>query len=140
MDNLTPAQRSERMGRVKSKDTKPEMWVRRLVHGMGYRYRLQVSALPGKPDLVFPKYRKVIFVHGCFWHRHPDRNCKLARLPKSGKGFWLNKLQSNYNRDLVKQQELRKLGWGILVIWECELRNQKLVESKIGAFLQNEID
>ena len=100
MDTLSKAQRSERMSRVRGKDTKPELLVRRLVHGMGYRYRLHRRDLPGTPDLVFPGRRKVIFVHGCFWHRHPDPACKLARLPKSRTDFWLPKLEGNRARDI----------------------------------------
>ena len=140
MDTLTPKQRGERMSRIRSKDTKPEMLVRRIVHGMGYRYRLRETKLPGKPDLVFHKYKKVIFVHGCFWHRHPDENCKLARLPKSRKKFWITKLEGNHKRDIAKQQELRKIGWDILVIWECELKNSNFIESKIRTFLTDEVN
>ena len=97
MDSLTTDERSERMGRIKGKDTKPEMLVRRMTHGMGYRYRLHDKRLPGHPDLVFPSRRKVIFVHGCFWHRH--ENCHLARLPKTRVDFWALKLQGNKIRD-----------------------------------------
>jgi DNA mismatch endonuclease (patch repair protein) len=88
MDTLTPKERSERMSRVRNKDTKPEMQVRRLVSALGYRYRLQYKKVPGRPDLAFPGRRKVIFVHGCFWHRHPEPSCPLARLPKSRLDFW----------------------------------------------------
>jgi len=123
------------MSRIRGKDTAPEMIVRRLVHRMGYRYRLHRNDLPGRPDLVFPARRKVIFVHGCFWHRHPDSACKLARLPKSRLDFWLPKLESNRRRDLAKQEELRAKGWDFLVIWECQLNNMASMTKNIKAFL-----
>jgi DNA mismatch endonuclease (patch repair protein) len=136
MDTLTREQRGERMRRIRSKNTKPEILIRKLVHAMGYRYRLHVSKLPGKPDLTFSKHKKVIFIHGCFWHRHPDKNCKLARLPKSRLEFWGNKLEGNRKRDIAKQEELCKLGWDVLIIWECQLRDLKIVRAKIKAFLE----
>ncbi|MBN9585722.1 MAG: very short patch repair endonuclease [Afipia sp. 62-7] len=135
MDTLTPAQRSERMSRVRNKDTKPEMRVRRLVHGMGYRYRLHRQGLPGRPDLVFPGLRKVIFVHGCFWHRHPDPSCKLARLPKTRQEFWLPKLQANQVRDECNLVTLEASGWAVMVVWECELRNKEHLVNKLRKFL-----
>lgn len=135
MDTLSPAERSERMARVRGKDTKPEMLVRRLVHGLGYRYRLHRRDLPGAPDLVFPGRRKAIFVHGCFWHRHPDPSCRLARLPKSRQEFWLNKLETNLERDLRQQEQLAALGWGTLVLWECGLRDHEGLQTTITTFL-----
>lgn len=135
-DTLTPSERSERMSLVRNKDTKPELAVRRLVHGLGFRYRLHRSDLPGKPDMVFPTRRKVIFVHGCFWHRHPG--CSLARLPKSRLEFWAPKLERNRENDLLKQEELRRLGWDVLVVWECELRARDEVARKITEFLNGE--
>ncbi len=123
------------MARVKGKDTAPEMIVRRLVHAMGRRFRLHRRDLPGTPDLVFPGPRKVIFVHGCFWHRHPDSACKLARLPKSRLDFWLPKLERNRVRDMENQEKLKLLGWDSLVVWECELRDQASLKDKIQAFL-----
>lgn len=135
MDSLTPAERSDRMARIKGKDTAPEMTVRRMVHAMGRRYRLHQRDLPGKPDLVFPGSRKVIFVHGCYWHRHPDSACKLARLPKSRLEFWLPKLEGNRARDLENQEKLKYLGWDILVIWECDLKNEASLKQKIHEFL-----
>ncbi|MFW6114303.1 MAG: very short patch repair endonuclease [bacterium] len=134
MDSLTPAQRSERMSRVKSKDTKPEVRVRRLVHGLGYRYRLHGRKLPGCPDLVFAGRRKVIFVHGCFWHRHPG--CGNTRLPKSKLGFWKSKLEENRRRDLRNQRLLRQIGWEFLVVWECETRDLEQLTKKIVEFLE----
>lgn len=136
VDTLSPAARSERMSRVRGKNTAAEMVVRRLVHGMGYRYRLHGGELPGRPDLVFGKRRRVIFVHGCFWHRHANSSCKLARLPKSRLDFWLPKLEANRARDLKNQQRLEALGWQYMVIWECELTNQAMLMNKIRAFLE----
>lgn len=135
-DTLTTVERSERMGRIQNKDTKPEMRVRKIVHGMGYRYRLHKANLPGKPDLVFAGRRKVIFVHGCFWHRHPDPSCSLARLPKSKLDFWVPKLEANRRRDEANVRELEQAGWYVLTIWECQLRNAKELKSRIQVFLQ----
>lgn len=133
MDGLTPAERSARMALVRSKNTKPELLVRRLVHAMGYRYRLHRRDLPGTPDLVFPGRSKVIFVHGCFWHRHA--HCALARLPKTRGDFWLAKLTANAERDARNVRALRRLGWGVLTIWECQLRNTTVLANRIGRFL-----
>lgn len=122
MDTLTPVERSIRMGLVRSKDTKPEMRVRRLVHSLGYRYRLHVTSLPGRPDLVFPSRRKIILVHGCFWHQH---DCKLgARMPKSRLDFWSTKLKSNQARDRKQILTLKRDGWQVLVVWECQTLGQ----------------
>lgn len=137
MDNLTPEERSERMSRVKGANTKPEMVVRRLVHGMGYRYRLHGKNLPGKPDLVFGRLRKAIFVHGCFWHRHPDPDCPLARLPKSRLNFWLPKLEGNRKRDERNQTKLDELGWRVLVVWECQIRDRDELMVRIRNFLDD---
>lgn len=135
MDTLTPRQRSARMAKIKGSDTKPEIMVRRLVHRMGFRYRLHVRKLPGSPDLVFSRHRAVIFVHGCFWHRHPDPTCKLARLPKSRIDFWGPKLDQNHQRDLKVQKQLSDDGWRVLIIWECELRDPDGVALKVKEFL-----
>ncbi|MBK8184055.1 MAG: DNA mismatch endonuclease Vsr [Candidatus Competibacteraceae bacterium] len=137
-DTLTPSARSERMGRIRNRDTGPEMRVRRLAHGMGYRYRLYRADLPGKPDLVFPSRRKIIFVHGCFWHRHPDAGCTLARLPKSRLDFWRPKLEGNRARDLENQKKLIENGWRVLVVWECELRDAGRLERTLRGFLDDE--
>ncbi len=136
MDTLSKAQRSERMSRVRGKDTKPELLVRKLVHGMGYRYRLHRRDLPGTPDLVFPGRKKVIFVHGCFWHRHPDPACKLARLPKSRLEFWLPKLESNRARDIENTARLEELGWETMTIWECQLGDREALEARVREFLE----
>lgn len=135
-DTLTSIERSERMGRIQNKDTKPEMRIRKIVHGMGYRYRLHKANLPGKPDLVFAGRRKVIFVHGCFWHRHPDPSCSLARLPKSKLDFWIPKLEANRQRDEANVRKLEQAGWDVLTIWECQLRNEKELKIRIQVFLQ----
>lgn len=134
-DTLTPRQRSERMSRIRNKGTKPEWAVRRLVHGMGYRYRLHRRDLPGIPDLVFPGRKKVIFIHGCFWHRHPDPECRLARLPKSRLDFWKPKLEANRNRDLENIRKLSALGWRVFLVWECELGDKEQLGNKLKSFL-----
>ena len=116
------------MARVRGKDTKPELLVRRAMHAAGLRYRLHDRRLPGSPDLVFPGKRAALFVHGCFWHRHDDPSCKLARLPKSRIDFWEPKLEGNRLRDLRHVAELEAAGWKVLVAWECELKsNQRLL-------------
>lgn len=135
MDTLTPQERSERMSKVRSADTRLEMSIRRLIHGMGYRYRLHRKDLPGKPDLVFPSRKKVIFVHGCFWHRHGDPGCKLARLPKSRLDFWLPKLTANAERDAKIQARLEDLGWGVMTVWECEAGDAEALKRRISEFL-----
>jgi DNA mismatch endonuclease, patch repair protein len=134
MDTLSPLERSERMGRVRSKDTKPELAVRRLVHSLGYRYRLHRTNLPGRPDLVFSSRGKVIFVHGCYWHRH--EGCARTRLPKSRLDFWRPKLEANVARDATTLKKLRALGWGVMVIWECQVKKRETLASRIKRFLQ----
>jgi DNA mismatch endonuclease, patch repair protein len=134
-DTLTPVQRSERMARVRSKGSRAELKVRRLVHSLGYRYRLHRRDLPGSPDLVLPARRSVIFVHGCFWHRHPDPSCKLARLPKSRLDFWGPKLEANRERDERNKTALEKSGWRVLDIWECQLPDAGQLEQTIRNFL-----
>lgn len=136
MDSLTPEQRSARMARVRNRDTQPELRVRKLIHSLGYRYRLHRRDLPGNPDLVFPSRRKVIFVHGCFWHRHPDPQCPLARWPKSKLSFWKPKLTANAQRDIRNQKALHADGWKILVVWECELRYREQLENNLKRFLE----
>ncbi len=133
MDTLTPQDCSKRMARVRGKDTKPELTVRRVVHRLGYRYRLHGKELPGKPDLVFRSRRKVIFVHGCFWHRH--EGCPLARLPKSRQDFWVPKLEGNRLRDARLQEEIMADGWRVLVVWECELKDREALARRLEAYL-----
>ncbi len=123
------------MRAIRSAGTKPEMAVRRLAHGMGYRYRLHGKKLPGKPDLVFASRRKVIFVHGCFWHQHPKAGCKDARPPRSNTDYWLPKLARNRERDRNAQAELKKLGWSVCVIWECQTRNTPALRRRLKGFL-----
>lgn len=134
MDTLSPKQRSARMALIRGKDTKLEMAVRRLVHGLGYRYRLHGRDLPGTPDMVFRSRGKVIFVHGCFWHGH---DCNLGRMPKSRISFWSQKIQGNRERDKRVLSELSRLGWKSLVIWECETRDLKRIEQRIRSFLDD---
>lgn len=138
-DTLTPKQRSDRMSLVRGKNTKPEMRVRRLVHAMGFRYRLHRRDLPGTPDLVFVGRRKLLYVHGCYWHRHTDPACKLARLPKSRLEFWLPKLDSNAARDRQNQKRVREMGWGYLIIWECQLGNEAFLRCQIEEFLNDKV-
>ena len=137
-DTVTPKRRSEIMANIRAKGMKPEMAVRRLVHAMGYRYRLHRKDLPGKPDLVFPSRGKVIFVHGCFWHQHIDPACKITRRPKSNQHYWLPKLEQNAVRDAKHQSRLAELGWDVLVIWECEIEAGNRVADRIQEFLECE--
>ncbi|MFQ5534106.1 MAG: very short patch repair endonuclease [Sphingomonadales bacterium] len=127
------AERSRIMRAVKGRNTNPEMKVRCLVHGLGYRYRLYRADLPGTPDLAFPGKRKVVFVHGCFWHGH---GCKRGnRLPKANAKYWRNKISRNVQRDAETLQQLTKLGWASLIIWECELQEMALVKDRVVEFL-----
>lgn len=135
MDIMTPTERSRRMSLIRSKDTQPELLVRSLVHRMGYRYRRHDSDLPGHPDIVFKSRRKVIFVHGCFWHLH--RGC--ARPPKSKLEYWRPKLESNVARDRIVRGRLRKLGWEQLVVWECEVNDRERLALKIEDFLESKL-
>jgi DNA mismatch endonuclease, patch repair protein len=135
MDVVSPKRRSEIMSRIRGKDTTPELIVRKLVYSMGYRYRLHYSKLPGKPDLVFPGRKKVIFVHGCFWHGH--EGCPKGSLPKTKLDYWRPKLEENKRRDAEKQEALKELGWQILIIWQCELKKIKLIKRSIMTFLDN---
>ena len=133
MDKISAEHRSWNMSRIRCKDTKPEKVVRSLLHCLGYRFRLHVSRLPGKPDIVLSKYKTVIFVHGCFWHRH--HGCKYAYVPKSNRKFWQTKFSSNISRhDLVKRK-LCNDGWKVYVIWECETKHLKKLEKKLRRIL-----
>lgn len=133
MDTVSAEQRSEIMSRIRSVNTGPELVVRRFVHGLGYRFRLHRRDLPGCPDLVFPGRHKVIFVHGCFWHRH--QGCALARIPKSRVEFWREKLEGNARRDSRNERALRQIGWGVMTIWECQTRDLARLATRIGRFL-----
>jgi len=127
-------QRSRNMSAIKSKNTKPEIAVRKLLHSMGYRFRLHRKDLPGSPDIVLPKYKTVIFVHGCFWHRH--ENCKYASTPKTREEFWEAKFRENINRDKLNQENLSSKGWKIIIVWECEIKDK---DFDLNRLFKNEI-
>ena len=133
MGALTTKQRRETMRRVKSENTKPEMAIRRLVHRMGYRYRLHRKDLPGKPDMVFPGKKKIIFIHGCFWHGH---NCRAGRnKPRTNTDYWIPKIEKNVKRDKKNFEKLKECGWDVMVVWECEIHDLKMTGEKIKDFL-----
>jgi len=121
------------MSRIRSRDTSPEMVVRRLVHRMGYRYRLHVSKLPGKPDIVLPRLKRIIDVRGCFWHQHPG--CIDSHIPKSRVRYWAPKLQRNQRRDTENTRMMRRLGWRVCVVWECEAKDSKRISKLLARFL-----
>lgn len=132
-DIVDSRKRSEMMSRIRSRDTKPELVVRRIAHRLGYRFRLHRKDLPGSPDIVFPRYQAIILVHGCFWHRHSG--CKYAYTPKTRVRFWQAKFEGNVERDRRNEMALQRLGWRVLVIWECEISDLRVVESRIAAHL-----
>lgn len=132
MDRLSKEQRSRLMSRVGGKNTRPEMFVRRVAHSLGYRYRLHVSGLPGRPDLVFASRHKVIFVHGCFWHGH---GCKRGVPPVSNVNFWNAKLTWNRERDIANIRKLRLDGWRVLVLWECQIADAEKLGRRLRRFL-----
>ncbi len=133
-DKLTPERRSWNMSRIKSRNTKPELTVRSILHRMGFRFRLHGSKLPGKPDIVLSRHRAVIFVHGCFWHRH--EGCKQATTPGNNREFWVKKFESNVTRDQINQIRLQELGWRVLVIWGCTVdKGPRAVAEQIESFL-----
>ena len=134
-DKLTPEERSKNMRSIKSKDTSPELIVRRLVHRLGYRYRLHSKDLAGKPDLACASRKKVIFVHGCFWHQHNEPACKISRLPCSNTEYWIPKLKRNVERDKHHYQQLTQLQWKVLVVWECETKDINKLTERITRFL-----
>ncbi|HEX8300751.1 DNA mismatch endonuclease Vsr [Sphingomonas sp.] len=135
MDSISPERRSANMRQIKSRDTKPEMVVRRTAHRLGYRYRLHRKDLPGKPDLVFPGRSKIIFVHGCFWHQHAEDHCRHGRPPRSNLGYWRPKLARNVARDADATKRLAELGWCVLTLWECEVRDDAELAQKLREFL-----
>jgi DNA mismatch endonuclease (patch repair protein) len=140
MDTRTPEQRRRIMRAVKSKDTGPELTVRRLLYSLGYRYRLHRKGLPGSPDIVFVGRKKAIFVHGCFWHGH---GCVKGRLPKSKLDYWQPKLEQNINRDRTKVEQIESLGWQSLIIWQCEMKDLDVLRNQLRIFLdgpENPID
>ena len=122
------------MSRIRGKDTAPEIIVRRLLHGMGYRFTLHRKDLPGRPDIVLPKYQTVVFVHGCFWHRHTG--CKDATMPKTRREWWEAKLGGNAARDKRKQAALRRAGWRVITVWECETENPEKLERRLNLLLR----
>lgn len=132
-DRLTSQKRSWNMSRIRSRDTAPELAVRKVLYRMGYRYRLHSAIVPGKPDIVLTKFKSVIFVHGCFWHRHSG--CKFAYTPKSREEFWTKKFEANVRRDEVVKKQLSELGWRILIIWECETKSSDIIENRLRGFL-----
>ncbi len=132
-DTMTPEARSERMSRVRNKNTKPEKVVRSVLHGMGHRFRLHLAQLPGKPDIVLPRHRKVIFIHGCFWHRHGV--CRALSVPGNNSDKWAAKFADNVRRDAEKLAAVRAAGWDVLVVWECELRDRAKLEQTLRAFM-----
>ncbi|RZT89426.1 T/G mismatch-specific endonuclease [Azospira oryzae] len=134
VDTRTAQKRSEIMSKVRSKHTKPELLVRRMIFGMGYRYRLHVVSLPGKPDIVMVGRRKIIDVRGCFWHGH--EGCRYGRLPKTRENFWGAKVERNRERDRLNQTKLECAGWRVLVVWQCELKNQEVLKAKLHEFIE----
>ncbi len=134
VDTVSPEVRSRIMAQVKSKGMKPEMKVRRLLHGLGYRYRLHRSDLPGRPDLVFPSRQKVIFVNGCFWHYH--RGCGRVRIPATNRDYWVGKLERNRDRDERNLSLLEEMGWSAMTTWECELRDMETETARLVGFLE----
>ncbi|GBD97444.1 MAG TPA: DNA mismatch endonuclease Vsr [Nitrospirae bacterium] len=136
MDIWSKKKRSEVMSRIRSKNTKPEIFVRSMIHNMGYRFRIHRRDLPGCPDLVFPKYRSIIFVQGCFWHLH--KGCRDGTIPKTDHEKWKAKLERNVMRDKQNFKKLKDMGWKVLVIWECEVEKKiDKVEKKVRKFLTN---
>lgn len=133
MDVLTPEQRHINMSRIRSKETKPEKAVRSVLHRLGYRFKLHVRDLPGSPDIVLPKYKTVIFVHGCFWHRHSG--CKDASVPKTNTEKWLDKFSKNIARDKLAVELLEQCGWGVIIIWECEIKNKDQLAARLQTAL-----
>lgn len=138
MDVFTKEKRSSIMANVKGKNTKPELIVRSTLHRMGYRFRLHRKDLPGNPDIVLPKYKKVIFVHGCFWHGHEE--CSKSKRPATNKTFWNKKLDGNIRRDAAKLKELKECGWEPLVVWECQVKDSDRLVEMLANFLKgNEV-
>ena len=132
-DHLSPSERSKNMAAISSKETKPELFVRKLIYTLGYRFRVNDKNLPGKPDIVFKGRQKAIFVHGCFWHRH--NNCKYASSPKTNLSFWEEKFTKNINRDKKVKSNLRLMGWQVLVVWQCELKKPETLSKKLIKFI-----
>jgi DNA mismatch endonuclease, patch repair protein len=132
-DIMNPAERSERMSRVRNKDSKPEKLVRSVLHCLGHRFRLHGKNLPGKPDIVLGRHKKIVFVHGCFWHRHGV--CRRLSIPKSNPRFWMRKFADNVRRDSEKIAALRRCGWDVLIVWECETKDRAKLERTLRRFM-----
>jgi DNA mismatch endonuclease, patch repair protein len=137
MDKLTPARRSENMRRIKAKETKPELAVRKILRELGVHYRLHAKELPGKPDIVRRRDNCAVFVHGCFWHQHPREQCLDGRLPKSNTGYWHTKLARNVGRDEANITALKASGWRVLIIWECQLANSARIRARLKSFFSS---
>lgn len=137
VDTISPERRSENMRRIRSKDMSPELLVRRLLHRMGYRYRLHRKSLPGHPDIVFPRLQKAIFVHGCFWHQHADPKCKITRVPRSRVEYWGPKLERNKARDAESTALLLQMNWKVLTVWECQAVRESELERTLIRFLNS---
>ena len=134
MDVLTKEQRHKNMSHIRSKETKPEDVVRKFLFNNGFRYRKNDKRYPGKPDIVLPKYKTIIFVHGCFWHQHPG--CKAARIPDTNSDYWRDKFMRNIARDKKDQQRLKDLGWRVIVVWECEISNKSKREVRFPILIE----
>lgn len=133
MDTLSPEQRSRLMSRVRGRDTGPELLIRSMLHKLGYRFRVHRRDLPGTPDLVFPARRSVLFVHGCFWHGH---SCRCGRRPSSNVAFWDEKIRRNKERDARVRKQLRRAGWRVSAVWQCETKDRSTLEKKLTGFLE----
>lgn len=132
-DRFTPEERSRIMAKVKGRNTKPEILVRRLLHRLGYRFRLHRKDIPGKPDIVLPRHRKIILVHGCFWHGH---DCKRGTRPEANADFWNAKIKKNMERDARNTEELRRLGWDVLILWSCEIKDSDKLAERLQCFIE----
>ena len=133
-DVLTKEQRHYNMSRIRSKNTKPEEMVRKYLFSQGFRYRKNDPRYPGKPDIVLPKYKTIVFIHGCFWHQHPG--CKAARIPDTNSFFWQEKFKKNILRDAEEQRELEEMGWHVIVLWECEISSKKKREARLQTLVE----
>ena len=141
MDTISPAQRSSNMSKIRSKDTTPELVVRRYLHARGFRYRIHDRSLPGCPDIIFKQDKIAIFINGCFWHHHSKKDCKDSHLPKSTTFFWLQKIQTNVRRDRKNYRKLREMGWHVFVVWECALKKDnalRQLENRIVKVRKNQ--
>lgn len=134
-DRISPERRSANMRAIRSKGMRPEMVVRSVAHRLGYRFRLHRKDLPGKPDLVFPARRAAVFVHGCFWHQHPDPACADSRAPKSNLDYWIPKLAHNVKRDAITRAVLKRQGWRVFVVWECQTKDERALQKTLRRFL-----